>query len=271
VNAGAASDRARLRNRLLAAAVGASPAAVFTVDASGIISFAEGGGIPFLSKGRRSIEGRTAADAWAGSPQLLAAVRQALAGVRFAGDVWIERRRYAARVIPMRDREDAVTGVAGLAVAYVREAQAPAATDSAAIVSALVDSLPGAVWVLDHRGDVLRHNDLAREVGMNTVRRARESAAPGGSLVGAVLLEGRSARGLVPLRDSSGTRVHVNMRGIPLRDSKGSTVGAVLVAESPEPPPAPPSLIDPPRSRGTLPPFPWALEPVDRPDIGPFA
>ena len=114
----------------------------------------------------------------------------------------------------------------------------------AQVLEALVESMPLSVWVLDHRGDVVRENVFAREVGLGAVRSARETSPGAPSLVGQVLLEGRESRGTARFRDATGDLTDVPIRGIPLRNANGSTVGALLMAPPPLTLPAGPPSVD---------------------------
>lgn len=231
-----------LRTRLLGAAVGSSPVAIFAVDAAGTVVFAEGGGIRWLTGGLTSLNGLSVVEAWGETPMLVAAIGQALGGVRFSGNLNVGERRFAVRVLPLFDAANAVEGAAGLAVEAPHAALDRSESALGQILDVLVEGLPFSVWVLDHRGDVVRENYLAKEQGLAAIRSARENGPGGAGLVGRVLLDGRDTVGVARVRDAAGAEVELPVRGVPLRNANGSTVGAVLTATPFAPRPAPLSL-----------------------------
>ncbi len=79
----------------------------------------------------------------------------------------------------------------------------------------------------------MRENVFAKQVGLGAVRSARETSPGAPSLVGQVLLAGRESRGTARFRDAAGDLTEAPMRGIPLRNANGSTVGALLMAPPP--------------------------------------
>lgn len=236
-------DPAAIRVRLLTAAAGSTPVAVFAVDERGIVVFAEGGGLRRLTGGRTKIEGLAAVDAFGETPMLVAGIGQALGGVRFAANLNAGEHRYAVRVLPLAsDDRRSVPGAAGLAVEAAPSVLDAAGSGVSPILEALVESTPLSVWVLDPRGDVVRDNAYARELGLGVLRNARESAPGSASLIGRVLLEGLESRGLARVRDASGRPADLPVRAIPLRNANGSTVGAIVLAPPPSTlPAAPPS------------------------------
>lgn len=230
-------DPASIRARLLAAAAGSTPVAVFAVDVQGTVVLGEGGGLRRLTGGRAKVEGLAAVDAFGETPMLVAAIGQALGGVRFAGNLNVGDHRYAVRVLPLASDDGRfVRGAAGLAVEATPSVLDAAGSGISQILEALVESMPLSVWVLDQRGDVVRDNLYARELGLGAVRNARETAPGSPSLIGRVLLEGRESRGFARVRGASGQPVDLPVRAVPLRNSNGSTVGAVVMA------PLPPTL-----------------------------
>jgi hypothetical protein len=233
---------ANIRTRLLTAAVGSSPVAIFAVDATGTVVFAEGGGVRWLTGGHTAVDGLSVVDAWGETPMLVAAIGQALGGVRFSGNLTVGERRFAVRVLPMFDGANEIEGAAGLAVEAPHGALDRSESTLGQILDVLVEGLPFSVWILDQRGDVVRENDLAKEQGLAAIRSARENGPGGAGLVGRVLLDGRETVGVARVRDAAGAEVELPVRGVPLRNANGSTVGAVLTATSPAPLPAPPSL-----------------------------
>lgn len=238
-----ALDPASIRARLLAAAAGSTPVAVFAVDTQGTVVFGEGGGLRRLTGGRNRVDGLPAVDAFGETPMLVAAIGQALGGVRFAGNLAVGEHRYAVRVLPLAsDDGRSVQGAAGLAVEAAPSVLDAAGSGVSQILEALVESMPLSVWVLDQRGDVVRDNFYARELGLGAVRNARENAPGAPSLIGRVLLEGREGRGFARVRGDSGQSFELPVRAVPLRNSNGSTVGAVVMAPLPPTLPAgPPS------------------------------
>jgi hypothetical protein len=231
-----------IRTRLLAAAVGSSPVAVFAVDATGTVVFAEGGGVRWLTGGPTAVNGLAVVEAWGETPMLVAAIGQALGGVRFSGNLTVGERRFAVRVLPLFDAANAVEGAAGLAVEAPHPAMDRSESTLGQILEVLVEALPFSVWVLDQRGDVVRENYLAKEQGLSAIRSARENGAGGAGLVGRVLLDGRDTAGVARVRDAAGADVELPVRGVALRNANGSTIGAVLTATPLAPLPAPPSL-----------------------------
>lgn len=239
-----AYEPALMRARLLSAAAGASPLAVFAVDAAGNVVFAEGGGIPTLTGGSVELDGLPLLDAWGETPALVAAIAGALSGTRFTGGIAAGQRRFEVRVVPLHDATTGICGAAGIAVPADPPPADDSNSDAARILEALVNSIPLAVWILDHRGDVVRENALARECGRDVIRTAQEHDSVGMSLAGRVLLQGLETRGTAPVRGSKGSPVDVPVRGVPLRGERGKTVGAIVLASPPEPQPAPPSIPD---------------------------
>jgi hypothetical protein len=251
-----ALDQAGLRMRLLSVAVSASPVAVFVVDAAGSIVFAEGGAVGALFGGKASLAGDRALEAAADTPALVSAMAQGLEGHRFGGDLTIGERHFSVRLIPLQAGDGLVAGVAGMALEAPTATLEQGSSGLAEILGALLETLPLSAWVLDHRGDVVRDNGHAREHGLEAVRTSREDGPSGRSLVGRVLLEGRETAGVARVRDGNGAVVRLRVQGVPLRNSKGMTVGAVLTAEPPRLPPAPPSIPD------LLPQVPTVLSPA---------
>lgn len=235
-------DHARLRQRLLSVVVSASPVAVFSVDAAGSVVFAEGGALGALFGGRTSITGSRALEVAADTPALVSAIARCLEGHRFSGDLTIGERHYSVRMVPLQAGDGFVAGAAGIALEAPVAATALGGSGLTEILGALLESLPLSAWVLDHRGDVVQDNGFAREHGLVAVRSSREDGPSGHSLVGRVLLEGRETAGIARVRNWSGAAVRLRVRGVPLRNSKGITVGAVLTAEPPAAPPAPPTF-----------------------------
>lgn len=233
-----------IRARLLSAAAGTSPVAVFAVDAVGVVVFAEGGGTRALTGGLAELEGLSLLDAWGETPALVTAIAGALSGSRFAGDVVAGTRRFEVRVVPLQDAKDRICGAAGIAVEADPALHDGSESREAPIIEALVETLPLSIWILDQSGEVVHDNALAREYGRAAVRAARDEKADGASLVGRVLEQGREGRGVVRVKAWNGSPVDVPVRGVPLRGEDGGTVGAVLLAAPPRPEPAPPSLID---------------------------
>jgi len=239
-----ALDPVRLRQRLLSVAVGASPVAIFAVDAAGTIVFAEGGALGAVFGGRTSLAGSPSLEVSADTPALVSALAQCLEGQRYSGDLNFGERRYSVRLVPLHAGDGVIAGVAGMAVEVQSAPLAQGASGLADILGALLESLPLSAWVLDHRGDVIRDNGFAREHGMAAVQGSREDGPNGHSLVGRVLLEGRETAGVARVRSRSGAAVRLRVRGVPLRNARGLTVGAVLTAEPPPLPPAPPTVED---------------------------
>lgn len=235
-------EPSRIRSGLLAAAVGAAPVAVFAVDAEGTVVFAEGGALRLLTGSTAGVDGLGVLEAWGETPRLVAAIGEALAGQRFAGEIRAGGRRFDARIVPLLDANRKVRGAAGLAVEDAPVELEPSGRDAPRILEALVESLPMSVWVLDQRGDVVGENAPAREHGRSAVHTAREGSAGGPSLVGRVLLEGRECRGVARVRVFGDAPAELPIRGVPLANETGSTVGALLLAAPPALPPAPPSL-----------------------------
>lgn len=231
-----------IRTRLLTAAVGSSPVAIFAVDAAGTVVFAEGGGVRWLTGGPTAVDGLAVVEAWGETPMLVAAIGQALGGVRFAGNLNVGDRRFAVRVLPLLDGANAIEGAAGLAVEAPQGALDRSESTLGQILDVLVEELPFSVWILDQRGDVVRENVRAKEQGLAAVRTARENGPAGAGLVGRVLLDGKEAVGVARVRDVAGDEVELPVRGVPLRNANGSTIGAVLTATPLAPLPAPPSL-----------------------------
>jgi hypothetical protein len=231
-----------IRTRLLAAAVGSSPVAVFVVNTTGTVVFAEGGGVRWLTGGQTAVDGLAVVDAWGETPMLVAAIGQALGGVRFSGNLTVGERRFAVRVLPMFDGANAIEGAAGLAVEAPHASLDKSESTLGQILDVLVEELPFSVWILDQRGDVVRENGLAKEQGLSAIRTARENGPAGAGLVGRVLLDGKETVGVARVRDAAGAEVELPVRGVPLRNANGSTVGAVLTATPIAPLPAPPSL-----------------------------
>ena len=123
-----AADEACLRegNRRLCEAVDHAPLILFTLDRTGVVTFARGQGLETLGLTTEQTVGCSLFVAGRQFPKVLDNVRRALAGEAFDTLVTIGRHRFSVHYAPLHDSDGVIIGVIGVAANSTRRLRAEA-------------------------------------------------------------------------------------------------------------------------------------------------
>ncbi|MFN8507034.1 MAG: PAS domain S-box protein [Dehalococcoidia bacterium] len=149
-----AEDALRRAESLLHEAVTSGPVILFTFDAEGIVTMAEGGAHPEDQIDPSETVGGSVFDLYAGTDGGVEAVRRVLRGER-AGFEWHVRNRwYDFHLAPMHDRDGTVTGALGVATDVTERHVAEEARRRAdSYYRAVVEGTSDALYVAERGAD----------------------------------------------------------------------------------------------------------------------
>jgi PAS domain S-box-containing protein len=99
----------------LKAVVSSAPVVLFAVDREGIFRLSEGRALASLGLAPGQVVGMSAFDFYRGQPQIVAALRRALAGEEFTALLEVGEVAFETRFTPRRDEAGEVIGVTGVA------------------------------------------------------------------------------------------------------------------------------------------------------------
>lgn len=105
----------REHEQLLRTVAESAPIVLFATDRDGVITLCQGKGLDAVGVGGGLLHGRWAFQAFAGYPQLAAAVRRALAGESYTMIAHVRDVAYQVHVTPARDEGGAIAGMIGVA------------------------------------------------------------------------------------------------------------------------------------------------------------
>jgi PAS domain S-box-containing protein len=102
--------------RVLRLALAAAPLAVWSADATGVLAWIEGGGAALIGSQAGMSPGASLQQVFAGDPQALSQIQQALAGTAVRFQHQRGERLFEHWVRPVRDDGQPVTGIAGISI-----------------------------------------------------------------------------------------------------------------------------------------------------------
>ncbi|MEX1254976.1 MAG: PAS domain S-box protein [Dehalococcoidia bacterium] len=130
-----------------------APVVLFAVDKDGVFSLSEGKGLEALGLKSEEVVGRTIAEAFPNSPEVLSNVRRALAGEAFTATVKIRGLSFETHHQPLRAPDGSVTGFIGVGVDNTESARAERARqESEERLRTVVGNVPMVLFALDRDG-----------------------------------------------------------------------------------------------------------------------
>ncbi len=149
-----AEDALRRAESLLHEAVTSGPVILFTIDADGIVTMAEGGAHPEERIDPGETVGRSVFELYAGTDGGIEAVRRVLRGERAAFEWHVRHRWYDFHLAPMQDPDGTVTGALGVATDVTERHVAEEARRRAdSYYRAVVEGTSDALYVAERGAD----------------------------------------------------------------------------------------------------------------------
>jgi len=232
--------------RLLRTVVANCPVILWSIDADGIVTFAEGRGLSSQKLESADVVGRSIFEIYADSTGFLDNVRRALGGESFTAVNETFGAVYERMFQPVLGDDGEVTGVTGVSVDITRSARAEErANESERLLRSVIDVLPHFVFLKDR---ALRYQlvneSFARYHGMSTAemtglhgdqlhRRTQENRTLFAEDDRRVLDRGVTVhRNGYKARTPDGALADFDAIKIPLKDDTGAVVGVVGVVDN---------------------------------------
>lgn len=108
-----------------------APVIVFSADANGIITYADGKGLAAIGLSPHETEGASAYDVYRDAPAVLDATRRALAGEEVTASIELNKAILSTTMSPTRDERGNVTGLVGVSTDITAQANAQAELQAA--------------------------------------------------------------------------------------------------------------------------------------------
>lgn len=148
----------------LRAVVASAPIALWTVDASGVLTFSEVGGLEGKGYKRRVKVGDSVLTAYADNPEVVESHRRALAGQPSTHRFTFAGRTLESQLVPLKDANGAVTGVIGVALDITERLEDQRALrESEERYRVLYEENPSMYFTVDPAGVILSVNRYGAE------------------------------------------------------------------------------------------------------------
>lgn len=139
-----------------------SPVVLFSLDTNGIFTLSEGKGLSALGLRPGEIVGQSVFEVYRAYPDLLSAVRRALAGEEFTEAAHIADLVFETHFAPVRDDEGTLTGIIGVATDITERTQAEdALRESETQFRGLAETISAAVFIF--QGEKMLYVNSAAE------------------------------------------------------------------------------------------------------------
>lgn len=236
-----AQEALRQSEQRLRTVVANVPVVLFAIDRDGVFTLSEGKGLEALGLQPGEVVGRSVADVYGDTPQIIANIQRALAGEEFAATVEVGGVAFETHYAPLRGADGSVTGVIGVAVdTTARLAMERELRQTNRTLQTLIDAAPLAIVMTDPDATVRlwnpaaerifgwtqeevlgRRNPIMPDLPANGLKKVR-------SLQRRLALAGKTYQAMeVRRRRKDGTIIDVSLSTAPLRDNDGRITGVM--------------------------------------------
>jgi diguanylate cyclase (GGDEF)-like protein/PAS domain S-box-containing protein len=161
----AALDALSASQARLAAVVTNAPVVLFTIDRDGIFTLSEGKSLALLGLRPGEVVGRSAFELYSDHPDVVANLRRALAGEVFSTNTVLADISFETHYSPIRDEQEEITGIIGVAVDATGRVRArEALREAAEFRDHVLNTAASAIVAFDAEGRVTLANRRMYEI-----------------------------------------------------------------------------------------------------------
>ena len=136
-----------------------TPIIIYVLDEQGVFTVSEGVGLKKIGLRPGEVVGQSALTIYQDDPDIIPALRRALAGETIFFEHAISDIYFDNRVVPLLDQEGRVKGVIGVALDITERKRAEEKLKHEKIfTNAVMDSVPGLLYLYDDQGKLIRWN-----------------------------------------------------------------------------------------------------------------